>query len=302
MPTPKEYEAQYKSLKVEFEDGPVTVSIQAYLEGKGTMPWDAQADKVIDASREAFQEEKKKDPKFALTLSVSGKSVSIDKENVLVKMLHYAFEGKGSPEDCQVAAQMVVRHSKETKASLPAYCTAHMGLDCTGFVGNYLWYILGGKSWPDQMPGGNDGPNALIGKIVLKGTTPVTDLSLIRQSDLVILGLLDASNNLVDKDGDGGRHAHIVISQPGMTPILPFPFFGLTSDEDTFATECVESTGEIGLTDSYYSLTPVMDKKGTKQLAVPSHPGFKVFSVIRGCKPSAPDSPARFTIGSISAA
>ena len=60
MPTPKEYEAQYKSLKVEFEDGPVTVSIQAYHEGKGKMPWDAQADKLIDASVEAFREEKKK--------------------------------------------------------------------------------------------------------------------------------------------------------------------------------------------------------------------------------------------------
>jgi hypothetical protein len=157
---------------------------------------------------------------------VSGNSVSIDKEKLLVKVLHYAFAGKGSPEDCQVAAQMVVRYGKETKATLPAYCTAHMGLDCTGFVGNYMWYILGGESWPDQMPGENDGPNALIDGIVLKGTTPVIDLSLIRQNDVVIFGLLDTSNNIVDKDGHGGRHAHIVISQPGITQILPFPVLG----------------------------------------------------------------------------
>ena len=77
---------------------------------------------------------------------------------------------------------------------------------------------------------------------------------------------------------------------------------GLKSDDDMFAMECVESTGKIGLTHSYYALTPVMDKKGTKQVMVHSHPGFKVFSVIRRCKPSKPDSPASFTIGSISAA
>jgi hypothetical protein len=173
-----------------------------------------------------------------------------------------------------------------------------MGLDCTGFVGNYLWYVLKGKNWPDQMPGDNEGPNALIDDIVLKGTTPVSDLNLIRKTDLVVFGLLDASKNVVDKDVPKVRHAHIVISQPGVTQIPPFPFLNL--DDDTFAMECVESTGDIGLTDSFYTLTPVMDKK-KKQVTVHSHPGFKVFSVMRGCKPSKPFSPAMFTIGSISA-
>src|SRR5258708_6877538 len=158
MTTPLEYASQYRSLTVALDDGPVTVAIESYHEGE----WDKEADHLIDASIEDFQSEKKKHPDYVLTLTVNGKPATFRDVNVLRRCLHYAFEGKGSPEDRQVGAQWAVLRKRATKANLPQYCQAHMGLDCPGFVGNYLWYVRGRRTWPDSMPGENDGPNGMI--------------------------------------------------------------------------------------------------------------------------------------------
>src|SRR5215469_4650827 len=118
MITPLEYANQFRSLTVGFSDGPVTVSIDQYLLGK----WTNEADHLIDACIEDFRKQKKKDPDYELTVTVNGKPVGIDNENVLRRILHYAFEGKGSPEDCQVGAQLAVLRGRTTKTNLQDYC------------------------------------------------------------------------------------------------------------------------------------------------------------------------------------
>ena len=301
MPTPLQYANQYRNLTVAFGDGPVTVRIERYHIGA----WDKEADHLIDAAVGDFQQQKKKNPSFALTLTVSGRAVSFRDVNVLRRCLHYAFEGKGSPEDCQVGAQMAVLRKRTTKANLPRYCQDHMGLDCNGFVGNYLWYARGHKTWPDMMPGDNEGPNALIDDLVFKGTTPVAGLGLLQPGTLNIFGLLDRHNRVVPKDSSSA-HAHIVISEPGkFTPssFVTNSFGGLDARSGIWghpALWCVESTGpqhHIGLKDGWYSLTEIIDSKTNKLQSVHGHSTFKAFRVYRGTK----NEWDNFTIGSLSA-
>ncbi|HEY4764917.1 MAG TPA: hypothetical protein VIH75_14665 [Candidatus Sulfotelmatobacter sp.] len=312
MTTPLEYANQYRSLTVGFSDGPVTISIDQYLQGRhGTKakpltPWTNEADHLIDASVADFQKQKKKDPSFQLTVSVNGQPAGIDNESLLRRILHYAFEGKGSPEDCQVGAQLAVLQGRTTKANLQNYCNQNMGLDCTGFVGNYLWYVTGAGSWPDKMPGEDEGSNAEIDAILLNETSPLSDVDLITPSKTYVFGLLDPSNrHIVAKDG--AEHAHIVISEPNKFTKNSFifnSFGGFTTGNldgqgnsvyDHTGLICVESTSKKGLIDSWYAIVPVMGKGGKKQLELPHHPGFKVFSVFRGSK----GEWLTFTIGSI---
>jgi hypothetical protein len=313
MTTPLEYANQYRSLTVGFNDGPVTISIDQYLQGRhakkggpAVTPWTGEADHLIDACVEDFRKQKKKDSSYQLTVSVDGKAVGIDNEKLLLRILHYAFEGKGSPQDCQVGAQMSVLQKRTTKANLQDYCNQNMGLDCTGFVGNYLWYVVGGGSWPDNMPGDDQGSNAEIDDILLNETTPLSDVDLITPSSTYVFGLLDPANKYIVAK-DGAEHAHVVISEPNKFTKNSFVFNSLGS----FATGktdsqensmyghtglvCVESTSHKGLIDSWYAIVPVMDKHGKAQLTLPHHPGFKVFSVFRGSK----GEWLNFTIGSI---
>jgi len=301
MISPLDLASQYKSLAVAFDEGPVTVSIDQYLTGQ----WTTEADHAIDAAMGDFTTEQKKDKSYELTLTVNGKQVSFRDGKVLRQILHYAYEGKGSPEDCQVAAQLAVLRGRTTRAKLPEYCQKNMGLDCTGFVGNYLWYVVGGNTWPDSMPGGNNGSNSQIDKLLLNETTPLSDADLITPSTTYIFGLLDEHFSIVAQDG--ARHAHIVISQPNTFTKNSFVFnsFGGFSggpeDGDGnqvyghVGLQCVESTKHKGLVDSLYAIVPVIDSKTKTQITIPKHPGFKVFSVFRGSK----GEWLNFTIGSI---
>ena len=295
------YAERYRNLTLAFDEGPVTVRIERYHLGV----WDTEADHLIDDATGDFQQQRKKNPRHTLTLTVSGKRVEFNDVNVLRRSLQFAFEGKGSPEDCQVGAQLAVLRKRTTRANLQRYCDDHMGLDCTGFVGNFLWYERGGKSWPDQMPKANEGPHALIDDLILKGTTPVAGLGSIQPGALNVFGLVDGQNRVVPRDSKAA-HAHIVISEPGRFTASSFvanSFGGLDPNLGIYGHPgliCVESTGPqkaIGLKDSWYALTEVLDKKTNKIQSVHGHPTYKIFRVYRGSKRKWDT----FTIGSLPA-
>jgi hypothetical protein len=49
--------------------------------------------------------------------------------------------GKGAPQDYQLALEWAVRSRKiatVNQATLQIYCDDHLGIDCSGFVTNYL--------------------------------------------------------------------------------------------------------------------------------------------------------------------
>jgi len=304
MTTPLQFANEYRNLTVAFDDGPGTVRIERYHEGG----WDKEADRLIDDVMGDFQQQKKKNPGYALTLTVSGKGVAFKDANVLRRCLHYAFEGKGSPEDCQVGAQLAVLRKRTTKANLQRYCDDHVGLDCNGFVGNYLWYRRDHKAWPDMMPVENQGPNALINDLVFTGTTPVAGLGSLQSAALNIFALLDGHNRVVAKDSSAA-HAHIVISEPGkFTPssFVTNSFGGLDPVSGIWghpALWCVESTGpqgQVGLKDDWYALTEVLDTKTNKIQSVHGHAAYKAFRVYRASKKGTNKEWGNFTIGSLS--
>jgi len=301
MLSPAEYKKKYLNLEVAFDDGPVTIQVRQYIEFKAARPWTLEADRLVDSAAGNLRDRQKKDPSFKLTLKVNGKPVSFTKADVLSRSMHYAFEGKGSPEDCQVAAQMAVLQKRIKKAELQSYCDKNMGLDCNGFVGNYLWYefgVSGSKTWPGENPV----VNYTIDEI-LHLTKPLSRLDTLVRGNLHVFGLLDGRNRIVPRDG--AAHAHIGITEPGiftdfsfLINSIPFldtvPVFeGVGGAGGYPSLWCVESTAGLGLYESWYVLSEVLDSKKKAIGVVDSKPGFKVFSVYRSCK----HEKLNFTIG-----
>ncbi len=129
MLTPVDFMRQYRNLtvRVPMDDpvkrvsytGTVTVQLTKYF----MMNWNAGSDQrddfdlVTRGSRhnEWFQEHK---------------------PNILSAAM-----GKGAPHDYELALEWAVRSNKITNptlASLQTYCDHHLGIDCSGFVTNYL--------------------------------------------------------------------------------------------------------------------------------------------------------------------
>jgi hypothetical protein len=168
------------------------------------------------------------------------------------------FSGKGSPEACQIVLQLANHFG--LAPDMQQYATRNLGLDCNGFVGNYLWHIKGGRSWTNLGMGNWDlGPDAHITEFfrVKQFLTKWTDFNPHR---LHLLGMVDATGQII-KGGPNSRAGHIGITDPD------WPATGQMM--------VVESTGAewVGLTESLYSL------RGTRTLG-----GKVVFDVDRSVK------------------
>src|SRR5882757_3567099 len=179
MGTPADYADTYRNLEVGLETGSVKVKIERYHIGKP----DNEMGALVQAVKEYFHAQQKLDPHFTLNLIVNGDPVSKNYEDI---KLHIAapFYGKGSPEDCQVAAQLAVLTNRTTKENLPRYCDKYMGLDCNGFVGNYLFHVRNGNPWDVIAKDKVDlGPSSSMDQFAAAGH-PVKDLSAINPANL----------------------------------------------------------------------------------------------------------------------
>lgn len=68
-----------------------------------------------------------------------------DKDNDWDKLARLVFAGKGSPEACQAVLQLA--NHWDLAPDVQAYANSNLGLDCNGFVGNYIWHSLRGNPW-----------------------------------------------------------------------------------------------------------------------------------------------------------
>ena len=129
MPTPVEFMKLYRNLgvNVAIEDpvtkvcrnGKHTVQLRKYF----LMDWDPSA-----AERQDFN---------TVTRN-SGRDAwfTTNKERILTAAM-----GKGAPQDYALALEWAVRSGKVptvTPQTLQTYCDDHLGIDCSGFVTNYL--------------------------------------------------------------------------------------------------------------------------------------------------------------------
>ena len=179
------------------------------------------------------------------------------------------FYGKGSPEEVQVVLQLAIRFGLFPQDKLQIYCNnGNIGLDCNGFVGNYLRHVVQGHPWYTDI-GKKDGRsqfdgNTLIASIMKFGTvtTPVKTLADINSRPMAtyLLALCDENGRILDhyyKSGsDKMKYGHIMISEP-MT-YLPFVQLPAVLREPAGslgpAMTVLESAGGVGLVESTYYL------------------------------------------------
>src|SRR5262249_23620245 len=99
-------------------------------------------------------------------LGNGGKFVKGDTRAVnWLRLARSAFMGKGSPEACRIVLQLARRWG--LAPNLQAYADSYLGLDCNGFVGNYLWHVVQKNPWTELgLDDGLLGPNASITEFV----------------------------------------------------------------------------------------------------------------------------------------
>jgi hypothetical protein len=173
-------------------------------------------------------------------------------------MARYVFAGKGAPEDCQIVLQLA-DHWNLAPGGLQKYADDALGLDCNGFVGNYLWHIRYGHPWSSLGVGNLDlGPDAWISGY-FDGKKLLSRWEDIDPARSYIMGLVDGGGNIIH-GGPGSATGHIVITEPGR--------FRPATSSARSAVWSVESTGahSPGLWESWYSCLRV--DKSTKVFTI----------------------------------
>ena len=167
-----------------------------------------------------------------------------------------AFFGKGSPEEVQITLQLVLRFGLEVPARLQAYCDVatdvlaqgRVGLDCNGFVGNYLDHGFHDKAWDaDKIGFSNYTANTGVKDIMDRMGPEVKSLDDIGPLQLYAMGLVDPVTKQVINRVSGSHTAHCVVT-------TPFTLVGMLGNKAYIQMQVVESTLDKGLTESDYLL------------------------------------------------
>jgi hypothetical protein len=176
-----------------------------------------------------------------------------------------AFSGKGSPEDVQLTLQLAARCGIVAPGGLQAYCDEpvdplypRLGLDCNGFVGNYLRYRNSGTPWWHIDPvssstiiNGDMGIGSIVKKVSPEPVKNVKDMLAPRMH---VLGMVDKTGNVIDGGFNGV--GHIMITQAhnwGMQEALP-PIPKGYLGKRFLCYSGVEATPAVGLSDFKYTI------------------------------------------------
>lgn len=267
--SPSGYKARYEQLQVPLANG-CTIGIRVNRYRLKGLPghdvdeaaWQAfhrtliknhvDMELRVDPGARSFRVlNRNRDSSFAVTeQTVTGtEKVDADFFKKLAGMARYCFLGKGAPEHCQLVLQLV-DHWKLAPSGLQAYADKALGLDCNGFVGNYLWHVNRQQNWNSLgLAKGQEGPDVSIDGYFdhRKAIHRWEDMNPERS---YIMGMVDPSGRVVP-GGSAKNAGHIVITQPG----------GLRSASNGQGPMllAVESTAshEPGLCESWYRLLSV---------------------------------------------
>jgi hypothetical protein len=267
--TPVRYAEKYLHLEVPFDDGPVYVGITRYLLRDPTAEqqgmWGAFKDYMRKNGR--------------VRVRVNGENAEFTSAESALHRVVNPFYGKGSPEDCQIVLQLAVLLRRvNSKHELQGYADANLGLDCNGFVGNYLFRIVGGNGWRVDPPDDGVGPSRTIRQIMDKaGGFVIHTVDQMVPSRMHVLAELDDHDRIIP-GGPNSATGHIAITEPGrympsyMTMDLGAANKGVLGAPAFWATE---SAGHIGLIQSWYAVT---------QLVRQNKPVDAVFRVYRASR------------------
>ena len=231
MPTPAEFMRQYRNLQVAASvDDPVTrtcrvsnhaVQLRKYF----LMDWDAGT-------------EERRDYDEVSRGSSDNAWFQSNKERIRTAAM-----GKGAPQDYQFALEWAVRSRKianVSTATLQTYCDDHLGIDCSGFVTNYL-VACGKRTYSSHLLRNTSAAS------YFNAGVPINDPLQVRQGDV-----------LVWMDGNA------VKSNPGHVAVVESFVAQRRVDGNM---RVVEATGAPAanpkLLDSLYSVEQVVPKGGS---------------------------------------
>lgn len=228
MPTPLEFMKQYRNLKVKAViDDPVAricreTTFQVQLSKYFMMNWNDGTDQRSD---------------YNLVTQGSKKNAWFVANKERIKN---AAMGKGAPHDYELALEWAVMSNKiatPTQANVQKYFDDHLGIDCSGFVTNYL--VANGKK-----PNTNETLRGTGAASYFKANQAVNDPYSIRQGDLLVW----MTGNSVKTDPG---HIAVVESYVAQSRVGG-------------NMRVVESTGAAGanpkLLDSMYAVERIIDK------------------------------------------
>jgi hypothetical protein len=149
---------------------------------------------------------------------------------------HYPFVGKGSPEQAQIAIQLIY-HFRKVSTSLQQFVARDfIGLDCNGFVGGYFQRCVQGWNWQKQPVSKDPGPTTLISGLVdgQGRANQMPDLRSLSGADTYIFGWCYDNGQIRDPSKDHPTdYGHVMITEPGT--LRP-------NADGTFAIDVVEAT------------------------------------------------------------
>jgi hypothetical protein len=289
--TPSQFKARYENLKVVRSNGNVeTIRVHRYrLNGSSTYNAAAHQtwvnryiarridrDLTLTTVKGDVLVSKELSEKEAAYIKRTGVAVKISMEReggvaTLTKsavtdwagMGAYCFLGKGAPEHCQMVLQMA-EHWGLAANGIQRYADDTIGLDCNGFVGNYIWFGRDSTPWNEPKYHAAQGPDTNISSFFPQNPTLfVRRWDDLDPSQMYIFGEINGANQIIP--GGGGTTGHIVITEPG----LQRPASGGSS----MAMWVVESAGGRGLVEGW--CTCVANDPNTRTFTVRrAHGGF----------------------------
>lgn len=289
MQTPADYFARYESFSVSSANGSgvsaTGLSVDRYLLTLDEAHNDERR-RLADKIRKDIAIRRKTDKNAKITVTVIGSDgeeshdfddLTFKPSDQLWALIRYPYAGKGSVEGVQAVLQLGSQDLPGsppivTPANFQAYCDRWLGLDCNGFVGNYLRHVVEEIDWWDV--------NA-----TKSGVSPDNDIQTIWDSfqgdvrasadqvdfnDLNLLVMVNDAGKIIA----GGKmgYGHIMISQPkeiefeiGLKSTL-----GVTDDEPVPGICVLESTAgrdpadgnKNGLVKSVYAYADYKPIKG----------------------------------------
>jgi len=274
-----EYYFRFHNITVPSADGTgdlaTSITVDRYRLGAGQAFVDERY-RLAKKIEKDLRIRRQSDPNYSIRVRVSTTGGNEEREfssfgttgnDALWALIRYPYVGKGSPEAIQAALQLAAVDLPGSPAIVtPDNCQSYsdkwFGLDCNGFVGNYLRHeYLSIPWWDVNTTEGEIEPNDLISDIWNKFTGTVRNSSAeIDYNDLNLLVMVDQSGKIIP--GGSGPSGHIAISGPGDGATIDglkgkLPRAG---DDGVPAICVVESTGAIeeadgktGLARSYYA-------------------------------------------------
>lgn len=208
--TPWEYALRYLPVQVPGSTQPYPIDISRYHLGTPT----AAKDQILGVMTDHFASNKRKNADYRLTLRVNDVPVEFMSRDELIPSLN-AFWGKGSPEDCQIVLQLALVLGDIKPSQLQSWADANLGLDCNGFVGNYLFHEVQQNGWQQGAAKNDVGPSTTIDEYFKRWVEdPIDDLSRVMPGRMHLIVRVDDDGRVIPRYS-GGKVGHIAITQPG---------------------------------------------------------------------------------------